>query len=126
MKKFRLTNRILIPCSVAAMLLFALGAYLTMNMRAETDIVNISEDGRVIRTLDLSHVDKAYTIDLGGNILLVERDGVTMSEADCPDKLCVKQGKLKNGFGAIVCLPNKIMVEFSSSDTDVDAVTGAR
>ena len=34
-----------------------------------------------------------------------------MDHADCPDKICVKTGKIKNKGEQIVCLPNKLVVK---------------
>ena len=44
--------------------------------------------------------------------------------ADCPDKLCVRQGALDRN-GVIVCLPNRVVVRVSTeSGADYDAVVG--
>mgnify|MGYP000590388048 CR=1 FL=1 len=39
-----------------------------------------------------------------------------MKEADCPDKYCVKQGKITKTRQNIVCLPHKVVVEIAVSD----------
>jgi hypothetical protein len=45
-----------------------------------------------------------------------------MIDADCPDKLCEKQGKISKNGQSIICLPNKIVIKINSdTDTDVDA-----
>ena len=47
-----------------------------------------------------------------------------MEDADCPDKLCIKQGKIDSNGQKIVCLPNKTVVEIRSekeSEDDVQA-----
>ena len=41
---------------------------------------------------------------------------VEMKEADCPDKYCVKQGKITRTRQNIVCLPHKVVVEIAVSD----------
>ncbi len=49
--------------------------------------------------------------------LLVIKDGVAdMTEANCPDKLCVHQREISKGNEMIVCLPNKVVVEISGSE----------
>ena len=56
-------------------------------------------------------------------VIGVIKDGVVhMEDADCPDKLCIKQGQIDSNGQKIVCLPNKTIVEVSSekeSDYDV-------
>ena len=34
-----------------------------------------------------------------------------MTEADCPDHLCMKQKAVDSTGGTIVCLPNKVVIE---------------
>lgn len=45
------------------------------------------------------------------NILVIKDSAAEISEASCPDKLCVKQGKTKYDGQSIICLPNKVVVE---------------
>lgn len=80
----------------------------------------ISKNGETLYRIDLSSVSESYTLDLGGNIVLVENGYISMNSADCPDKLCVKQGKISE-IGSIVCLPNKVIIEIDRKG-DVDAV----
>lgn len=49
--------------------------------------------------------------------LLVIKDGVAdMTEANCPDKLCVHQREISKSNEMIVCLPNKVVVEISGGE----------
>ena len=49
--------------------------------------------------------------------LLGIKDGVAdMTEANCPDKLCVHQREISKSNEMIVCLPNKVVVEISGSE----------
>ena len=41
----------------------------------------------------------------------VKNGEVKMTEADCPDHLCMKQKAVDNTGGTIVCLPNKVVIE---------------
>ncbi len=83
-------------------------------------IAVISKNGETLYHIDLSAVTESYTIDLGGNIILVENGRICMKSADCPDKLCVKQGTISS-IGSIVCLPNKVIIEIERNG-DIDAV----
>ena len=75
-------------------------------------------------TVTISVDGKTYgTYSLNENKKVVIKDGVVhMEDADCPDKLCIKQGQIDSNGQKIVCLPNKTIVEVSSekeSDYDV-------
>lgn len=88
----------------------------------------ILQDGKVIRTIDLENVDAPYEFEVssengGYNIIRVEKGKIAVTEASCPDKVCVHQGFIDNGSVPIVCLPNKLSVVIIS-DNDLDAVTG--
>jgi len=124
--KFEFSNKFLIPFVTSFFIILLIVLYLLININDKSETVNIYKGNELIESVDLSMVDREYTIDLGTNTVLIERDGVSMASANCPDRLCVKQGKLSSASGAIVCLPNRIIIEFASKNTDVDAVAGAR
>ena len=68
--------------------------------------------GKLYKTIDLSEVKSEYTIDIDGkNTVLVSHGEICMHDANCPDKLCVKQGTISNGDVPIVCLPNEIIIK---------------
>lgn len=75
--------------------------------------------------------DAEYTVSgYGGgtNELVIENGAAYLSDADCPDKLCVKMGKIRYDGETIVCLPHKVVIEIqggrkASYDTSGDAVT---
>ena len=61
------------------------------------------------------------------NILHVENGAAFITDAECPDKLCVKQGKISRLNETIVCLPNEVVVTVTGEETqdrDIDAVSG--
>lgn len=77
--------------------------------------VEISIDGIPVETLDLKN-DQEYTIknDGGGtNILIIKNGEAWVTEASCPDKICIHQGKISRDGEMIVCLPNRMIVKIS-------------
>ena len=40
----------------------------------------------------------------------VRPGAIRVSEADCPDKICVGMGWLTDGAAPIVCLPHRLMI----------------
>lgn len=88
--------------------------------RDNDKVLNIYQENNLIKSVDLSTVDTPYeipvTYDNHTNILRIYPDGAEMIYADCPDKLCVNQGKIINSLQPIVCLPNKVMAEIVSKD----------
>ena len=90
----------------------------------------IVQNGKVIETIDLNDVDNPYDINIddgngGFNTVHIEKDEISISDANCPDRLCVKQGKIKNSVYPIVCLPHKMVVTIEAgTENTVDAVVG--
>ncbi len=57
------------------------------------------------------------------NLLVISEGGARISEADCPDKLCVNQGEIRYSGQSIICLPHKVVVEIVGGErSNIDAV----
>jgi len=90
----------------------------------------IYSNGNLIERLDLSGIAEPYTITVdsgsGVNVITVERGRIRVSEADCPDGSCVRQGWISGGVTPIVCLPNRLLIalEGGSDANGIDAVVG--
>ena len=56
-------------------------------------------------------IDAEYELNGGTNRLVIENQSARIEEANCPDGLCVHQGKISLCGERIVCLPNRLTVE---------------
>ncbi len=119
-------NKTLAMIFAGVAVLGAVGAKLIGRVNNERPIAYVYENGKLVEEIDLSKIDKEYTIELGGNTILVEPNQISVIKADCPDKLCIGQGVISNGAKSIICLPNQVEIKIrDGKDTkDVDAVTG--
>ena len=85
--------------------------------------VGIYSDGELVQTISLN-VDGEYEVkNLGINIITVRDGHVYVSDADCPDRVCVRHGALRKN-DAIICVPNKVVVRAIRDNNDIDGVTG--
>lgn len=104
----------------AVIILVAVIMYIAMNATQSDDgmAVKITLDGKEYGTYSLDE-DRKIEIktDNGNNKVEIHDKSVEMKEADCPDKYCVKQGKINKIRQNIVCLPHKIVVEIISADS---------
>ena len=113
-----------------AIVLLSIGAIFLTRLTPGGKIATIYQDGVLVRTVDLSDVKEAYEIELrdgdGRNVILVEPGKISMADANCPDRLCVRQGAISNGVYPIVCLPHRIVIEIKDegADTEIDAISG--
>ena len=61
----------------------------------------------------------------GRNILVIEDGEAYMEDADCPDGLCVKQGRISLAGQTLTCLPHRLQIRIEDvPGTGPDAVTG--
>ena len=87
-------------------------------------IANVYLDGECIRSVDLSKVTESYEFtdesERGMNVVRVEKGRICVKEADCPDKVCVHSGWLKNAAAPICCLPHKLVIKIEKNGTAGD------
>lgn len=79
------------------------------------NVAVISVDGKEYRRIDLSRVKESYDIELSGpygyNRIRVSHGAIEVTEANCPDKVCVNMGRLKIGGGLpIACVPHRLII----------------
>ena len=88
----------------------------------------ITRDGVLLEEIDLEQVMEPYSLLLqderGSNTVLVEQGRIRISEADCPDQICVNQGYISDGTVPIVCLPHKLIVEIVGGGGVLDGGAG--
>lgn len=82
----------------------------------------IYQDSHILESVDLSK-DSLFSI-LNGKMQIKVKDGkIRVTQADCPQHLCVNMGWIEYSGQSIVCVPNKILIEIKSAGPQlVDAV----
>ena len=82
----------------------------------------VSVNGEEIERIDLSKIRDSYDFVVstayGSNTIHVEPGAISVTEADCPDKICVYQGKLTGGGIPIICMPHRLIIEIEEPDID--------
>ncbi len=68
------------------------------------------------------HLDAQYSLNGGTNLLVIENGRARILDANCPGKLCVKQGWIQYTGQCITCLPNELTVTVAGGDSSVDIV----
>lgn len=64
------------------------------------------------------HIEAA---DGGYNTVRIENGAVSVTHADCPDGLCVRQGKINRQGQSVVCLPHGLVITVKGgAENDVD------
>lgn len=104
-------------------------AFLLLRGRGEDNpVARITRDGVLLEEIDLTMVDQPYTLtfedESGHNVVTVEQGRIRVSEADCPDRVCVNQGWISDGTVPIVCLPHRLMIEIKGGGGELDGGAG--
>ena len=103
----------------AAVLLACAAAMLLLRGAHTGTVAEIVQDGQVLRRIDLSQVTEPYSFtvdrDGGSNVVTVEPGRICVSDADCPDRVCVSFGWLSKGSVPILCMPHKLMIRMVQS-----------
>ncbi len=70
-------------------------------------------------------IDGTFPLNGGTNILVIDSGDAYLSDADCPDKLCVRQGRVHYTGQVITCLPNRLTVTIEGGESNgVDLIVG--
>lgn len=111
MKSRKNRNEFILILVLAAVILIGF-LFVRLQHQKDAFTVDVSVDGTTIATYRLDEeVDTWIDGYQGGKNHLVIHDGCArIEEADCPDKLCVKQGTVSKSGESVVCLPNRVVV----------------
>ena len=108
---------------IASILIVAIALFLVMEMaKKEGAGVAIKVEGIKVAEYSLAK-NGTYPLNGGTNILVIEDGKAYLSDANCPDKLCVHQGKISMTGETITCLPNKLTVTVFGTEESVDLVS---
>ena len=100
-----------------------LALYLVINLtKQDGAFVVVRIDGKQVAQYSLSE-DGEYELNGGTNVLKIENGQAFLISANCPDHLCVKQGKIDQGGETITCLPNRLTITVYGVDAEVDLIS---
>ena len=85
----------------------------------------VTVDGKRYGSYPLSQ-DCSIPIEIDGrtaNLFIISGGAADMTEADCPDKLCVHQKAIRKTNETIVCLPNKVVISIvGNEESELDSI----
>lgn len=109
-------KELLMIVAVTLAVLLAAGGirYYQSTRVSDNRIAVITRDGKLVERIDLNRVKETRQIVLSGKyheIIEVEKGRIRFQRADCPDKICVNTGWLKEPGDVAVCMPNRTVVK---------------
>ena len=126
-------NKKTLICIVLVLLLAIISILAVAIIRAkgiDHPIAEITKQGQIIETIDLTQVKEAYEFNIdnpdgGYNTIRVELGQIAIIDASCPDHVCVNTGFISDSLVPITCLPNEVIIKIkaSTSDSGLDAIS---
>jgi hypothetical protein len=102
------------------------GIFLVREIFPSGYYVEVSVDNKPVYSLSLqeNRIVKVHG-PLGDTVVEIKNNKVRIKDSPCPEKICVRNGWTDRG--AIVCLPNRVVVSVSNKReqdySDIDAIT---
>lgn len=120
------TNRILTAVTAGVLAVSALLCVIILNTHRNDKTAKIYQDGKLIYSIDIDKVSKPYTIRVDGrhgayNIIEVRNGSIGITEASCPDKICINTGFISDGVIPVCCMPNKLVIKIEGGSDTPDA-----
>lgn len=112
--------------------------FVVLSITAMTFIINVERsfvsknmevvvrvNGEVIDQFDIgSDIKKVYETEQGFNEIIINSGKAYISDADCPDSICVNTKHAEKNGDSVVCLPNRFSIEVvGQSEGEVDAIS---
>ena len=144
MEKIKKDAILLCGILAGACLLWLIPFFLNSLNRDTPAYVLISQDGREIASYPLGEdqtvnipwgdafstqenpsLEEILSEEEGGyNLLLIENGQASVTDADCPDQLCVRQRSISRNGESIICLPHRLVIRIQAGEeSDLDAIT---
>lgn len=114
-KKLRIRNDLILA---AVLVCAALSVWTVLSLtRSKGEYAVVQMDGRTIVSYPLNEDAEVElrTEDGHVNMLVISNGCADVIDADCPDRLCVKQKPISKIGQTIVCLPHKLIICISDS-----------
>lgn len=128
--KFAKKNDIIIIAGllvISAVFWLGYGA-LNQGKQAEAEIYYGS---KLVMTVDLGkREDRTFSVPENDHVVfhLYEDGSIRFEESDCPDKVCIRSGRLSVIGSSAACLPNKLILKLVAKDqsnsSGVDLIIG--
>lgn len=124
MKKF---DKIIIISITFLSILIFVSYRIVNNKKYDMTYAAIYVDNTLTKKVDLiANHSEQFTINnkSGKNVVSVEGTKIRIIDADCPDKLCVKDGYISKPGQMLVCLPHKFIIEVKGETReDIDGLS---
>lgn len=85
----------------------------------------IYSEGELLYTINLDGKNDEFTIntDYGYNIICIKNGKIGITDADCPDKTCVKTGFTDSVYIPVICMPHRLEIVIKNGSLEMDGMS---
>ena len=100
--------------------LIIVGYFVFRSFSDEKVFAEIYYEGEIIETVNLTEKEeKKIVTGENSSVVIVAKDGsIYFEKSTCPDKVCIKSGKLSENGDFASCLPEKVVIKVSGKQQD--------
>ncbi len=84
-------------------------------------IAEISLNGETVKTINLKTATNGE-LNIGTAVIEIKNGEIRFKDSDCPDKVCVNTGFIKNSGQTAACVPNKIAITIKGINEEADII----
>ncbi len=119
---------LLIGAALILLSVISLLSILLPKNRTDGLIADIYRNGELIASIPLEEVRETYRFTVTGeeghvNEIEVRPGSIGIISADCPDKLCVRQGFISDSRLPVTCLPNRVVIRLRPPEEDENTIS---
>lgn len=130
MKLFKDKKALYLTLTVTAIFIASAAAiWIQAHSSSQGKTAAIYQNGQLVRRVSLTkNNNDSFTLESGDggfNVIQISNGKIGISDANCPDRLCVKMGMISSTGCPISCLPHKlvIQIEDEKEESPIDATT---
>ncbi|MCL2772085.1 MAG: NusG domain II-containing protein [Oscillospiraceae bacterium] len=116
-KLFGRRDLLLFAVLIIIAIIIAIIYYMIAGHAYDGVVCEISVDGKVVQTVDLSEPDCEFTLPQNKNIRFsVKNHAIAFIASDCPDKICIRTGYINQVGQTAACLPNRVIIRIAAAN----------
>ena len=119
------SKRLIISVIVAVLTVLSCCFLLFFSDKGSRKAAYIYSKGELLYSIDLTGENKEFIIetDNGYNTVCLKDGKIGITEADCPDKTCIKTGFTDSPFIPVICMPHRLEIVIKSDAMETDGVS---
>lgn len=116
--KLKKLDYIVIITLILLTILSFFSTLLIFNKKYDEKYVEIQVEGKFYKKVPLDNHEEIITINTkyGSNVIEISKGKVHIKDADCRDKICIKDGYKSSVGEMLVCLPHKVVIQIKGQN----------